>query len=201
MKSLLKTITVLACAFCMTIGQSNAQAFKEGQNALQLGIGFPNLLAVSTSAYSGLSNFSSSTTPPIHLGFERAVTDNISAGLYLGYTAQKFSYAEPSFFGSTSYNWTESNSWIIVGARGNYHFATGEKLDPYVGVILGYNIVSSKVTSDDPLMSSMTVSGATSQMLFGGQIGMNYYFSDSFGAHVEVGYGVALVNLGITLKM
>jgi hypothetical protein len=35
-------------------------------------------------------------------------------------------------------------SYFIIGARGNYHFVVNEKVDPYIGAILAFNIFDSK---------------------------------------------------------
>lgn len=198
-KNLLKFIAVLCFGLFLNGQNVSAQAFKDGTNVIQVGIGFPNLLAESSSAYSLFGTVSTSTTPPIHIGFEHGITDNISVGGYFGYTAQKISWDYTNT--NPVVTQTISNSWIILGARGNYHFATSESFDPYAGVFLGYFIASSSITSTDPNYGfGTTISGAASTVGFGAQIGFNYYFSDSFGAHVELGYGLAIFNVGLSLK-
>lgn len=86
----------------------------------------------------------------------------------------------------------------MAGVRGNYHFATTKKFDPYIGVSLGYNAAMFSGEDDE---DSEDFEGAAAGGVFaGGQIGANYYFSPKFGAWAEVGYGIGYVNLGVTIK-
>jgi len=203
-KNLLKVIFVLSFGLFLNGQTASAQSFKDGTNTIQVGVGFPNLLAQATSVYSIFGNVTSSSLPPLHLGFEHGITDNISVGLWLGYATQTLRWDYVGYntsFQKVTYKEGWDYSWIVVGARGNYHFATGEHFDPYAGIFLGYNIVSAKYITDDPAGSILTgISAAGSSFGFGAQVGFNYYFSDSFGCHVELGYGVAIINLGLSLK-
>lgn len=76
--------------------------------------------------------------PPISLSYEKAVTDKISVGGIVGYSSSQYNYG----FGGSSYKW--KYSYLFIGLRGNYNFATTEKFDPYAGLTLGYNIVGVK---------------------------------------------------------
>ncbi len=155
----------------------NAQdkvAYEKGNQLLQLGFGVG-------------ATFSSGTTqvPPVQARYEYGFSDEISGGAILGYASSYVFYSG----GSIDY------SYLIAGLRANYHFGTSKKFDPYAGPTLGYN----KVSLSDRGGYIGTI--ADSEIIYGAQIGANYYFTKHIGAWAEIGYGVGLLNLGITFKL
>jgi len=91
---------------------------------------------------------------------------------------------------------TYSSTWTYMtfGARANWHWNLDvSQLDLYTGVFVGYNFFY-----DD---SKMQGHGkyVESGMKFGGQAGMHYYFTDSVGAVVEVGYPF-IAKAGVAFK-
>jgi hypothetical protein len=66
-------------------------------------------------------------------------------------------------------------------------------------LILGYNIVSSSVSSSNSGLYSASESG--SYLLFGGSLGARYWFTPKLAGQVELGYGVGLLSLGIAYKI
>jgi len=170
---------------------AQTQDFVKGNSLLSFGIGLGGNL------YSG-SGYSSKI-PPISVHYEYCVKDNLfdeksslGIGAMLGYTSAKWEY---SGWGG-SYGWKYTS--IIVGAKGALHYAFVDKLDTYAGLMLGYNIVSAKEIGDWGTGTTYKASGsaATSYFFIGGR----YYFSDNLAAFAELGYGMAILNLGITLK-
>ena len=112
MKKLLFALAFSTALMFLTFNAS-AQAFKNGDNLLNVGVGFAG-------SYSGTS---------IGASFEHGVTDAISVGVgadFLHYN-----------FGGTSFNFT------YLAVRGSYHFGEllniqDKKFDPYAGLGLGY---------------------------------------------------------------
>lgn len=146
-------------------------AFNKGTKFLQLGLGVGG-------AY--MSAGAESSMPAIQARYEFSVSNKMSAGAVLGYSSADL--------GGMTY------SYLLAGARGNYHFLTSEKFDPYVGATLGYNKVS--VDSEN----EFTAGAAASAVIIGAQVGANYYFSKGFGAWADLGYGLGYLNLGIVFK-
>ena len=161
--------------FSCNAQSSTDVSFDKSTSYLHAGIGFGG------GFYSGTI-----TLPPISVSYEKAVTENISVGAIVGYSSSKYVY-----FTTDEYKYT----YILIGARGNYHFATSEKFDPYAGVTLGYNIVS--VTAPG---SGGNYNAKGSALLAGGQLGANYYFSSNLGAFAELGYGIGILTIGISAK-
>ncbi|TCC98393.1 outer membrane beta-barrel protein [Pedobacter hiemivivus] len=160
-------------------------AFHKGSKFLQIGFGLGGGYYAS-----GLKT----SIPAIQARYEFSVTDKISAGVVLGYSSAKYDYPgieyDDEMIGSSSLSY----NYLLAGVRGNYHFSTSEKFDPYVGATLGYNAVSVSEDDDDE------ISGADGKVLFGAQVGANYYFSKKIGAWADVGYGLGYINLGIVFK-
>ncbi len=163
-----------------------AQNFSEGSSAVNVGIGF--------ASYVGTGTGYSTTIPPIEGQYEYFVTDQISVGGFFGYTAAE--YRAVDWTGNDKYKY----SYMIFGALGNYHFYDNDKFDAYGGLKLGYNNVSSKYTGVD--QSGVYLSETSSSgMLFGAQIGGRYFFTENIAGHLELGYGISAVKVGVTFKL
>jgi len=195
--SKIKKAAILGIAMAFTFsglayGQQSP-AFKKGDNVINLGVGIGSAL--------GGDGYETSI-PPISLSYELGFIDglmdnkaSIGLGAYGAYTANKW---EGSILG-TSYGW--EYTYIIVGARGTFHYLFANKLDSYAGLMLGYNIVSSEFYSDNDSIKSLITSSATASGIgFAGFIGARYYFTESLAALAEVGYGAAYLNLGLAFK-
>ncbi len=199
MKKLLVSTLILVIAFSFTNAQESTSSndldpiFSEGDKVINLGVGLGSTLYTG-SGYSGL-------VPPLSISFEKGIKDNIlekgvlGVGGYVGYASAKWDYSDT--FGS--YSWSYSN--IIIGARGSFHYPLVDKLDTYAGLMIGYNIVSTKYSatgyySDYPA-STNSSGGLAWSMYLGGR----YWFNPKIAGMVELGYGIAYLNLGVALKL
>lgn len=167
---------------------SNAQVVENGEKILNLGVGF------GTALYSG-SGYNASV-PPISGALEVVIKDDLfngngalGVGGYLGYAAYKWKYT------GYDYGWKYSN--IILGPRGYLHYNFIEKLDTYAGVMLGYNIVSSKWYGSSSSLGTASSGG----VIFSGFIGARYFFNDKIAAMAELGSGITYLNLGVAIKL
>jgi hypothetical protein len=72
-----------------------------------------------------------------------------------------------------------------------------DKLDTYTGLMIGYRILSHSYFGayDDNDYSGLT-SGLQWSLFIGGR----YYFKENIAVMLELGYGVAFINLGVALK-
>ncbi len=185
----IKLLAVL-CALFFSSKNTIAQSFTGGSNALNIGIGF--IGGYSYSGYSGMNQ-----TPALSAYYERGVTKlgPGTLGLGAGFEYRKLSYDYSA--GGYSAKWTYS----IIGVRGTYHpdFANTEKADAYIGLALGYGIVSYK----DTYYSSLNIAGQDtypsyfySSFFLGGR----YYFSNSLGLFAELGSGLTVLKAGVSVK-
>jgi hypothetical protein len=179
-------LLVVIAFFAMTHLFAQEPTFVKGDKALNLGIGLGSTL------YSG--TYYKSQVPPVSASLEFGVVDNviekgvIGVGPYLGYSSYKYEYQD--------WGWKYSN--IIIGVRGNFHYPLLEKLDTYTGLLLGYNVASSKEFGN--VVPGWDYSYSAGGVAWSWFVGGRYYFKDTFAAMLELGYGIAYLNLGIALK-
>lgn len=179
----MKKLIVFLSAIALSVGLS-AQTYSEGDNLLNFGVGLGSTYATGNS-----------TIPPLSISFEHGITDKISVGALIGYSSSKDELVN---FGGT---WTLRYSYVITGTRGSYHFYTNDKIDVYGGALIGSNIATSSVNYDGPSTIVTAPSTArTGGFIYGIHVGARYYFSDSFGAFAELGYGFSYLTLGVTKK-
>lgn len=178
MKKLLLLLVVLGFTLTQLVAQD--PIFLKGDKVLNLSLGLGSHYYTS---------YYKMQVPPVAASLEFGVVDNVlekgsvGVGPYIGYFSSK--YAD---YWKTSY--------LVLGARGNFHYPLLDKLDTYTGLLLGYNVVSYKDLGD----YTGIYSGSSSGIAWAWFIGGRYYFKDNFAAMLELGYGIAYINLGIALK-
>lgn len=180
----MKKILVLFVVACFSLTQLFAQepTFNKGDKVLNLGLG------LGTSLYSGVGY--SGVIPPLSGSVEVGVVDNI---------IEKGVIGVGGYLGFASYKWSDYYKYtnIIIGPRGTFHYPFLDKLDTYAGLMIGYNIRSSSWIGTGMEITDRHSSGGIVSSFF---LGGRYYFSESFGAMLELGYGVSYLNLGVALK-
>lgn len=141
-------------------------------------------------AHVGLSGVGS--TAAFGVNGEVAYNDRIGIGAW----ADTWSYGQTytSAFGSSSY----STRYIALAGTGSYHFPieSQPKLDPFVGVALGYYIVNAEATS-----GGFTATADDSRMFVGGFGGARYAFKDNLSGVARLGFGASYLTLGVDFKL
>lgn len=139
--------------------------------------------------------YGSSDMPPITAGVQFLVDESISIGGIVGYTTSSYSLIYP--LTATTYTW--KYTYIMFGARGEYHFLKDSKnLDGYVGLTLGYNAVS---FSSNLGGVSVNYTPGGGYILYGAHVGIKYLFSPSIGVFSELGYGIGYFTAGATFRL
>ena len=170
-----------------------AQNYSKGDSQINLGIGF--------SGYYGTSSIYSTKIPPIELQYENFISDKISIGGFVGYSSSTYEINYASYPGN--YKSTGSTNYLMFGGMGNYHFIDQDKFNAYAGAKLGYINVSS---NDDSTYAneyfSQDYSGSldTSGLLFGAHLGGRYFVSENIALNAELGYGIALIKVGVSFN-
>jgi hypothetical protein len=136
----------------------------------------------------GFASYGSLSLPPITVGLDYKLP--VAAPITIGAAVSLARY-------SWSLGYDIAYTDIGIGLRGDYHFNFGpRKLDTYAGLTLGYVI---DIVSSDHAGYNST---GHSYFLYGFHIGGRYFFSDSVGAYLELGYsGLQLVALGVTFRI
>lgn len=113
----------------------------------------------------------------------------ISAGAGVDY----YSWSQ-SFAGLGRYSY----SVIPIQIFSNYHFVLEDypRIDPYLGLALVYQMVSS--SWDGSGMAGASASGSTTDIA--GQAGVRYFFSPTLAAQAQVGFGYGTLGIGATWR-
>ncbi|MDR1876573.1 MAG: hypothetical protein LBQ84_03020 [Flavobacteriaceae bacterium] len=198
----MKKNVLAALMFVFLLGSTfkvNAQeVFGKGDNVISVGVGIGSHLSGS-----GFKN----TIPPLSISWEHGVVDGlfggngaIGVGAFIGYSASKY---EGKYWSNYSYEY--KYTYLIIGAKGNLHYGFSSKWDGYAGVSLGYDIINA--TYSDNLKDnsfgnsfSKAVAAESSEVFFAFNVGTRYQFSDQWGAFAELGYGLAILQLGVSYK-
>lgn len=168
LKQILTTAVLTACVSTVAMSQS----YEKGDNLLNIGVGFGGTFGM-----------------PIGISYEHGFSDKISGGAYVGYASK----TENLVF--ADYKWT----YMLGAARASYHFNFNvENLDPYLGVILGYNYAKGEWDGGG---SNAWATPSAGGVVYGGHAGVRYFFSPKIGIFAEVGYGLGNANAGIAFKL
>ena len=184
-------LLVLAGSAMTAMGQNTTETFANKDNVIKLGFGLGGVY--------GFSNYDNQT-PVFGASYERGIYEFdfggvIGVGGFMGYKGYVARYAGP-------YDEYRIRSAIfILGARGTFHYDVFkvENLDTYGAAMITYHIVNESDNIPDiydPYVN-YSHSNATYASL---HAGAQYYFTPSFGAYAEVGYGVYWLGMGVNFK-
>lgn len=195
----MKRLSLLVLGLLMFCGAANAQradfrdgsVFSRGDVVLNLGIGMGN------STYNGSYT---KKIPPISLSGEYGVAGDlfrngrgaVGLGIYLGYTGAKY-----RAFDNIDAGWRYHN--LIAGVRGALHYQFVNRLDTYLGLLLGYDFSMTNEFGTFPT-STRPHAPAIGGFQFAFYVGTRYYLTQHFGLFAELGYGTSILNLGFTYK-
>jgi len=161
-----------------------------GDKVINAGIGIGNTLYLGGSGYSTM-------VPPISVSYEQAVVDDVFRkgviGLVgsVGYTSFKFRYT----LDNQDWGWNYHN--IILGAGALLHYPLIDRMDTYIGGMLGYNFTTIADYGDSGDNNPESVGG----LVPAGFIGVRYYFTEQYAAFAQLGYGVAYLTLGVSIRL
>ena len=93
-------------------------------------------------------------------------------------------------------NFNYSVKYIPMGVTANYHFKLDEpKVDPFVGLGLGYNVV----TCSGTFVTGGCAYGSGLYVI--ARAGGRYFFAPKMALYADVGTGSALFNVGLMFKV
>jgi len=69
-----------------------------------------------------------------------------------------------------------------------------DKLDPYAGAFLGYNVASVKT-------AVAAYNGTAGGFTWAGFAGAHYYFTEKIGAFVKLRHGISTLTVGLAVKL
>ncbi len=132
--------------------------------------------------------------PLISLSGEYAATENISAGPYIGYTQSTEDF-RPTF------DIVARNRLIIVGLRGSFSLELTRNFDLYAGGYIGYTAATTEVIEGDTFFNTNLLGLNVGGERLAAFIGARYLIDNRFGFYGELGYGLSLVNVGLSVNL
>ena len=127
----------------------------------------------------GLGNtYSGSAALPISGSFEYGIKDNLFD--------DKSSIGVGAYFGAA---FSKGYTFLYPGVRGALHYQFVDKLDTYAGLMLGARI-----------WTWSGYNGTYTDFIVPFYIGGRYYFTENIAAFAELGYGIAVLQLGVSFK-
>jgi len=193
-----------------------------GKNIIYAGVGFVGGLALIGTLYTA-EGYTASSVPTISIAYERGLSAHWGVGILFNYSSVTLNASGtvdntgdgglPPYPYNPGQDYSYTDKYTLTGMAfgltGAYHFTvSSDKIDPYIGAALGYTSIGNKFTSNDPNAAygdgnytdlAITGSGA----LFGGFLGIRFYFTDNIGAWADIGYlgyGGSLINVGLQAK-
>ena len=142
-------------------------------------------------AHLGLSGVGSA--PAIGLNGEFAYNDRIGIGAWL----DTWSYGEEIGAGTAFTDWDVR--YIALAGTGAYHFAVASnpKWDPFLGLALGYYVVSTSVEGNN----NIEYTGDANRIFLGGFGGTRYHFKENLSGVARVGFGASYLTVGVDMKL
>ena len=144
--------------------------------------------------------------------FEYMVSDNVGIGADINYEMSGFAFKfEDQVYapdgtpmgGLTTYQANYSAKKIRAMFRLNYHFVQSEKVDMYTAFAGGYKHAKRILETNPrhPEYLDANSVGAVVPVSLRIAIGAKFYFTQNFGAHVELGaFGGGLLQAGLSVK-
>ena len=196
----MKKLLIIALTIISLNGMS--QSFSMGNINISAGYGIGNFTQSYFKSYQNYDNYTFKSMGPLFFKFEHALSDKIGIGVNIAYASAQVSYVDKSRivdpqkqeFYKETINW----STYSVLARFNFHFANGDKLDPYLGSGVGYRGATWKYEDNDPNYDNSAQAKNLFPLGFELTIGTRYYFTPGIGAYCEVGIAKAIVQFGLT---
>jgi hypothetical protein len=184
-----KLLVVIACV-TVTAQQAVAQAKKVGASAPVFGMGYTDIGP--TVGLGGLGGASADFGGRFEHAI-KALPDMGNGMLGIQAAAEYYSWS------TNQVNFNYSVKYIPIGVTANYHFniADQPKFDPFVGLGLGYNVVSCSYSGAFGNFGC----GYSSGIYFIGRAGARYFFSPKMAGYADVGAGGATLNVGLMFKI
>lgn len=187
MKKILSIVIVLVM-FGMAL---NAQVMKKGDKVIMAGLGFPD------------SDGFDITLPPVIGIFDYGFSDKLGIGYISGGGLLSYARFNNDFFNRNFQSETKLGVLHLM-VRSAYHFdfvdITGnkvfDKFDIYAGLGLGWEIVTTKITSING-NSSDTDPKFKADIFIGGK----YTLNDKVSLYTEIGAEVAFISGGVCIKL
>lgn len=190
----MKNVTLLFALMCTSFFTLQAQApFKPGQVELAAGVGI-----FSTYAKDGAQ----SIVPPVSLRADVRLAERFTVGAYAAYSKSE---VNNRLLPDGTFQDIRNES-LMLGLRAAAHGSVNDKVNIYGGALLAYDMPTvdesinglPKSANDD---QPSFVQPAANKFLYSAFVGASYYTQHGIGFFGEVGYGISILNAGLTIRL
>ncbi|MBK9016908.1 MAG: outer membrane beta-barrel protein [Saprospiraceae bacterium] len=188
----MKNIHFIIAFFCLSMATAYSQS---GKLNISSGVGFePTTL---------MDNATVNTLPmTLKLGYQ--VTPMFSLNAFGGYSSTT---AEPTVI-NDGLAIQSTNKQTFLGLRGELKKGLGERFEVYGGGGLGYvfqDITEKTTTGRDYLQvkgepTTNDPNAPNGRLMYAGFVGSTFFVQKHIGIYAELGYGVSLLNGGVTVR-
>lgn len=188
----MKRMMILLTLLVYALTSANAQTtFKKGDIELAAGIGL-----LPTFAKDGATM----VVPPASVRFNVRLASNFSLGAYAAFSSSE---AHQSGLPGGAVR-DVRNEFYLFGLRAAAHANRMDNWDIYGGAMLGYNVpkVSEDITKEKSDVDGPAFSRpAENKLTYSAFVGASYYPIKNIGLFAEVGYGISIFNMGLSVKL
>lgn len=187
---------------------------RKGANNISIGIGTGNLVQEILRDAVSIGNDNSVTftaTGPLFFKYENMVDKRIGFGLNLAYMKNNINYNDvnqDNMGQDYTYNADLSCVTFSAIARFNYHFMDHDKVDPYIGLGVGFRDVKWSYSDNDPFdtnnqnEANIALSTLPSSP-FGGDLtlGVRFLPHPNIGIYMEAGIAKGVIQGGLSFQI
>jgi outer membrane protein W len=182
-------------------------AFEINDTYISAGLGFGSLF-LNNSIGQYTANESLRNTGPFYAKIENAVSDRLGFGVNIAYSNVKYTrnYINYLYQGNETIQIVDPEevdiNLVAILARINWHYGSNKKLDPYMGVGMGYRNISyryikrSKYNTNDDFKNLNIV-----PLGFEFTIGARFLFNESWGGFTEFGLAQSVGQFGLVYRI
>ncbi|KAA3634274.1 MAG: hypothetical protein DWQ02_11695 [Bacteroidetes bacterium] len=145
-----------------------------------------------------VKDISRSEVPPVAVNVSYRINERFSAGLFGGYTQ---AMSNPDMF-RDGQPMTFNTKFSMLGARFAVHSTKYKRWDVYGGFGLNYTHTDIEVLHGDveKLKKHKRFEPCKGRIMMSAFVGSKYAINPSFSVFGEVGYGISLLNLGVSKR-
>lgn len=188
----MKNIILIIIALFLNI-KSFSQPVEKGTIHMNAGIGFPNNLGRLFKAISSLNgDVKVKSSPVLQFSLDATVSDEFQIGILYGHTSVKMKEKHDGGNGFT-YTSEQKITSTIIGLKLEYVTELNSKSTLYGGPTILYSLIQFK--PDIGYLNKIDGIGIYPHL------GITRKFSKSTSGYLELGYGMALINTGVKVRL
>lgn len=175
--------------FASTITMADAQTVKKGDVVFQTGVGLLPTYFMDKGKM---------LVPPVSASVDYRMGSILSVGAFGAYSSTETNTIKLE--DGSAFKW-QNDSWM-AGVKVAAHSANFDRVDVYGGFTLGYQIPDIKANVEIPGEQRLPEpTNVKNHWIYAGFVGVAGYLTPHLGVYGELGYGISLLNVGVSIKI